>query len=168
VPAAAVVQHAVTVALADSFPVAIAIAIAIAIAVPVAFPVTAGVRAGEQLRLGGRPERRSQCLLHRRSERDRLGRPVAVGVVLGLGITFAIGVRCPVIRCPVIRRPVIRRSVIRRSVIRRSVIRRSVVVREFIVGQGHGLRVTRRLPRDEPEPERDGNRELERDGERER
>ena len=162
-PAAAVVQHAVTVALADSFPVAIAIAIAIAIAVPVAFPVTAGVRAGEQLRLGGRPERRSQCLLHRRSERDRLGRPVAVGVVLGLGITFAIGVRCPVIRCPFIRRPVIRRSVIRRSVIRRS-----VVVREFIVGQGHGLRVTRRLPRDEPEPERDGNRELERDGERER
>ena len=152
-PAAAVVQHAVTVALADSFPVAIAIAIAIAIAVPVAFPVTAGVRAGEQLRLGGRPERRSQCLLHRRSERDRLGRPVAVGVVLGLGITFAIGVRCPVIRRPVIRR---------------SVIRRSVVVREFIVGQGHGLRVTRRLPRDAPAPERDGNRELERDGERER
>ena len=120
-PAAAVFKHAVTLALADPFPFPFPIAIAL----PVAFPgVRVGVPVGVGVNLGldGRPERRSQCFLHRR--------PVAVGVVLGLGVTFAIGVRCSVVRC-------------------------SVVVRDFIVGSGHGPRVTRRLPRDEPESERE-------------
>ena len=68
-PAAAGNQHADTFALADPSPVTITITL------PVAFPlgISVGIRVtvgvGVDLRLDGRPERRSQYLF--RSERDR-------------------------------------------------------------------------------------------------
>jgi hypothetical protein len=133
VPAAAVFQHTVAPALADPFPVTIAVAL------PLPLPVGVGV--GVDLSLGGRPERRSQFFLYRRSERDRHGRPVPVGVALGIGITFAIGLRCSLVRCSLVRCSLVRCSVI--------------IVRDFIVGPGHGVRLTRCLPRDEPDSERE-------------